>query len=152
MSRGWIVAIAMVGITAVSSGGAHAQMQVLGPNPVIGGVPVSCFGANTIVAPINDIAMARPGVIYLNSGSFFQYPAIVQVFTYAHECAHQVPWIGSNEQAADCWAVKLGRAQGWLSPQGLSTVQAYFVSSPGDWTHAPGPYRVGQMEQCYLMP
>jgi len=95
-----------------------------------------------IVAPIDDIARAEPGVIYLNSWSFFQFPAIVQVFTYAHECA----------QAADCWAVKLGREQRWLTPQGLAMVEAYFVNSPGDWTHAPGPFRVRQMERCYQMP
>lgn len=90
--------------------------------------------------------MARPGVISLRP-DFFTLPAVVQTFIYAHECGHQV--VGSDESAADCWAIKLGRNQGWLTPEGLQLVGQYFVNSPGDWTHAPGPFRVGCMVGCY---
>jgi len=128
--------------------GAHAQ-QVLGPNPTIGGIPLSCFGATTIVMPIDDIAKAIPGKIIL-SPALFSYPPVIQVFVFAHECGHQV--VGSNESAADCWAIRTMRDQGLLPPQYTSAIAQMFSSSPGDWTHAPGQIRVQQMAQCYNTP
>jgi hypothetical protein len=126
-----------------------AQGQVLGPNPIVGGVPVSCGGAIAVVAPINDIAQAAPGQILLNP-MLFNLPPVVQVFVYAHECGHQV--VGSNETAADCWAIKVGRNQGWLSRPAVGMIQQYFGDSPGDWTHEPGPYRIARMVQCFDAP
>ena len=125
------------------------SQQFLGLNPVIGGVPVSCRGAVTIVAPIDDIARAVPGQIILNP-MLFQLPPVVQVFVYAHECAHQI--VGSNEMAADCWAIKLGRNQGWLPAAAIGVIQQYFGNSPGDWTHEPGPTRIARMQSCYASP
>ena len=127
---------------------ASAQ-QVLGPRPIIGGIPVSCFGAVTIVAPVNDIAKALPGRIILNP-ALFNYPPVNQVFVYAHECGHQV--VGSNETAADCWAIKTMRNQGLLPPQLTPAVAQMFANSPGDWTHAPGPIRIQNMATCYNSP
>jgi len=132
----------------VVSSNSSAQ-QVLGPNPTIGGMAVSCSGAITIVAPVSDLAKAVPGQIILNP-ILFTYPPVVQVFVYAHECAHQ--FVGSNETAADCWAMKTGRNQGWLPPQAANLIGAAFLDSPGDWTHAPGPMRVQQMAVCYNTP
>ena len=142
-----IVFVIVVCSLAVS---AFAQ-QNLGPQPMIGGVPVSCNGIPTIVAPINDIGRAVPGQIILNP-ILFQMPAPIQLFVYAHECGHHQPMIGLNEAAADCWAIKLGRNQGWLPPNVTNMIAAAFVNSPGDWTHAPGPFRVQQMAACYNTP
>jgi hypothetical protein len=131
---------------------ASAERIQLGRNPAVGGVSVSCLGISTWVDDqIPDIAIAAPGAIVLNP-ALFNWPPVAQIFVYSHECAHQIPAIGSNENAADCWAVKLGRNQGWLTPQGLAVVQAYFMNSSGDWTHLPGQLRIQQMQACYLMP
>lgn len=79
----------------------------------IDGFPVNCGHTITIVTPmIPDIAMAQPGRIMLNP-MLAAYPTGVKLFVYAHECAHQ--FVGANEPAADAWAIKLGRAQGWLT-------------------------------------
>jgi hypothetical protein len=59
---------------------------------------------------------------------------------------------GSNEAASDCWAMKIGRDQGWLPPQAANLIAANFVNSPRDWMHAPGPYRVQYMAACYNTP
>ena len=104
---------------------AQASRVHLGPNPTIGGVRVSCMGVSTwLDDEINDIAIAVPGAIVL-SPALGNWPPVVQVFVYAHECAHHIPAIGSNENAADCWAIKLGRNQGWINFQGLRVIQAY---------------------------
>jgi hypothetical protein len=145
-------AIALVAALATGAKPAKAQgIQNLGPSPILAGVPVSCGGANTFVVPgLADIAMARPEGIFLRS-DFFMLPGIVQVFTYAHECAHLAA-VGGNESAADCWAVQLGRNQGWLTGPGLQVVGQFFINNPGDWTHAPGPQRVALMWQCMQTP
>lgn len=121
-----------------------------GRNPMIGGVAVSCAGVPTYVDDqIGDIAIAVPGAIVLHPG-LGQWPPVVQVFVYAHECAHHLPGIGPNENDADCWAIKLGRDQGWIDFDGLRLIQAYFANNPGNWTHLPGPLRVQQMQSCFM--
>lgn len=132
-------------------GAANAQqiLQNLGPNPVIAGVPLMCGGASAYVAHIPDIAMAYSGALLFRP-DFFSLPPYIQWYIYAHECAHQL--VGGNEQAADCWAVRLGRDQGFFPPQALHQICAYTFPSPGDWTHLPGPYRCQQMLACYTAP
>jgi hypothetical protein len=143
-----IIALAALAIAAPT----QAALVPLGPNPIIGGVPVSCMGVPTWVDDqIPDIAMAVPGAIVLHP-QLGSWPPVVQIFVYAHECAHHVPAIGSNENAADCWAIKLGRNQGWINPASIGVIQAYFVTSPGNWTHLPGPLRVQQMQGCFFLP
>lgn len=124
--------------------------QVLGPNPIIGGVPVVCGGIPTVVqANIGDIARAIPGWIVLDPKVFY-LPDVVQIFIYAHECSHHV--LGSNEAAADCLAIRTGRDQGWFLQNDIAWLVRYFGNSPGDWTHAPGPYRINSMVSCFSAP
>ncbi len=122
------------------------QAQYLGPAPMIGGAHVSCYGIPTVVAPINDLALAVPGQIVL-SPQLFSYHPLIQLFVYAHECAHHVN--GANEMAADCWAIRLGRDQNWMNRQGVNIVAASLVDTAGDWTHAPGRLRVQQLIDCF---
>ena len=143
----YLVLVVLASVLAVPA--AAFGQQVLGPTPIIGGVQVSCRGAITVVAPVNDIAKSAPGQIILNP-LLFQYHPVVQLFVYAHECGHQI--VGVNESAADCWAVKTGRDQGWLPPQVTTLVAQAFVNSPGDWTHPPGPERIRRMGGCYNTP
>jgi hypothetical protein len=131
---------------------ARAAPVLLGSSPTIGGVGVSCMGVPTwLDDEIGDIAIAVPGAIVLNP-ALQNWPPVVQIFVYAHECAHHIRAIGSNENAADCWAIKLGRNQGWIDFHGLSIIQAYFQNNRGDWTHLPGQLRIQQMEACFAIP
>lgn len=131
---------------------AQAAPVLLGQNPTVGGVGVSCMGVPTWLDDnINDIAIAAQGAIVLNP-ALGNWPPVVQVFVYAHECAHHIRAIGSNENAADCWAIKLGRNQGWIDLQGLRVIQAYFQNNQGDWTHLPGQLRIRQMQACFVTP
>ncbi|MGE0677209.1 hypothetical protein [Pseudolabrys sp.] len=74
-------------------------------------------------------------------------PPKVQLFFYAHECGHHM--VGMNENAADCWAAKVGKAQGWFSPSDMQYLVQIFQWNPGDWTHAPGPVRLQNIWACY---
>ena len=142
------VLLAAIGLQhpALAFGQLAGPAQQLGPNPVIAGTPMSCNGVPTVVQHIPDLAMARPGWIILSPGFFNQHPA-VQRFVYAHECAHHV--LGSNESAADCWAMRLGRDQGWLSRRDAQTVANALRQTPGSWTHPWGPVRAQQALGCY---
>lgn len=142
----------MLTLLSLAANMAQAARVPLGPNPTIGGVRVSCMGVPTWLDDgINDIAIAVPGAIVL-SPALGNWPPVVQVFVYAHECAHHIPAIGSNENAADCWAIKLGRNQGWINFQGLRVIQTYFQNNQGDWTHLPGGMRIQQMQACFSTP
>lgn len=133
-------------VTISNASYAQQIIQVMGPNPVIAGVPLQCGGAVSFVAAIPDIAMAQPGRLLFRP-DYFNLPPYMQWFVYAHECAHQV--VGPNEQAADCWAIKLGRNQGFFPPQAVQQICAFAFPSPGDWTHMPGPMRCQQIAMCY---
>jgi len=121
--------------------------QILGPNPRVGGMPVVCAGIQTAVrSDIGDLARAIPGWILLHP-SLFSLESKIQLFVYAHECAHHL--IGNNEQVADCWAIRTGRDQGWFEREDIELLIRYFGASPGDWSHEPGPPRIARLLSCF---
>jgi hypothetical protein len=83
---------------------------------------------------------------------------VMQLFWYAHECAHHVlghmlMMAPTNESNADCWAVRTGRDQGWFPPQAFQLLVATLSNSPGSvWGHLPGPARINNMWACYNTP
>lgn len=114
----------------------------------IDGIPVNCGSVTTILDPsLNDVGMARPGVIVLNPNILSNMSTSMRLFWYAHECGHHI--VGANEAAADCWAIRTGRDQGWFPPYAFDEMIEQFRYNPGSFTHAPGPIRVEQMMQCY---
>jgi hypothetical protein len=138
---------AMTAITATSVGLTALRAEAQMPVTVLAGMPVSCGTAQTLIQPhLGDIARAVPGYILLDP-YLLQMPAPIQLFVYAHECAHQL--FGSDEATADCWAARTGREQGWLRPDDLPLIARTFAASPGDWTHAPGPIRAAHLARCY---
>lgn len=124
----------------------------------INGIPVACgAGVWTVVTPgIGDIGRAmpashgNPATILLDPVSFNSQPLPVKFFVYAHECGHHM--VGYNEAAADCWATKLGRAQGWFNMTTMQFLVQSFQWNPGDWTHAPGPQRLANIWSCFTTP
>ncbi|HTV23951.1 MAG TPA: hypothetical protein VMG12_34910 [Polyangiaceae bacterium] len=144
VSRLAIAAGALAGMLAPP---ARAQEIVgdLGTMPAVGGTQIFCGGARTYVARMPELAASYPGMI-LVSQQLFSLPPIVQRYVYAHECSHLM--LGSDEVTVDCHTVRLGRDQGWLTPQSLSSVTQYLASNPGTWSHAPDSLREQRMWQC----
>jgi hypothetical protein len=128
-----------------------AFSQVFPPGQFsIDGIPVSCGGLPTILTPnIPDVAMNNGQAILINPNVAGSQPTVLKLFWYAHECGHSV--VGANESAADCWAIRTGRDQGWFPPNAFGLLINMFKNNPGDMTHAPGPARVNNMIQCYKM-
>ncbi len=122
----------------------------------VGPYPVACGPVWTVVTPgVGDIARVLPAMgglppRILIDPSFYGLPVPVQLFVYAHECGHHV--VGLNENAADCWAAKLGRQQGWFTRVTMDFLTMTFQWNPGDWTHAPGPVRLQNIAACWKSP
>jgi hypothetical protein len=122
--------------------------QVVPPGQLtLAGFPVYCGNIPTAIQPINDIAYATPGWIILHP-DLFQLPPVVQIFIYAHECGHHAV-AGTNDAAADCFAIRLGRDQGWFREQDIAWLQVFFGQGTGDYSHAPGPIRIQNMMSCF---
>lgn len=121
--------------------------QVFPPGTmVLAGSPVQCGNAQTVVAPIDDIAMAYPGTILLDP-DLFAMPDAIQHFWYAHECAHQL--FGYDEVAADCWAIQTGKQWGWFASYDFEWMDRNFIYLRGSAKHPPGPKRLANLKGCY---
>ena len=143
------------------------MFSATGQAQTIAGWPVYCKDARRYPvalesAPqLNDVGMARikrngAPVIFLNPRILERLPPAVQLFWYAHECAHHVlghmlgvPKV-RNEMDADCWAIRIGRNQGWFRRQDLRNMYHYFINNPGSpWGHLPGPQRLQHFANCF---
>jgi hypothetical protein len=96
-----------------------------------------------------ELAASYPGII-LVSRQLFSLPPVVQRYVYLHECSHLM--LGSDEAAVDCQTVRVGRNQGWLTPQALASVTQYLAGNPGTWSHSPDSLRAQRMWQCMQRP
>ena len=115
----------------------------------VDGIPIVCGGNIFVLTPqVPDVGInSGKGEIYLNPVILGQLPTVLRLFWVAHECGHSV--VGSNESAADCWAIRTGRDQGWFPPQAFNLLMEMFRNNPGDMLHPSGPNRVANMLQCY---
>lgn len=150
LARGVIAMRLLFVVFALLLAAPAARAQVFPPGTfAIDGIPVSCGMVTYVVTPqVPDIGMADGyGQIYLNPYAFANLPTSLKLFWAAHECAHYN--VGPDEAAADCWAVRTGRDQGWFPPQTFELMMQMMWNNPGDFTHAPGPMRVQSMMDCY---
>lgn len=115
---------------------------------VIGGVRMNCAAAEVIVS--NEVpgpGFAVDGAILFSPKHLKEYPPMVQRLVFLHECAHQ--YIGADEGSADCWAVKAGKRQGWLTVSGLRQACRALWHTEADGYHLAGPQRCQQLLQCF---
>jgi hypothetical protein len=140
--------IAVLVISACSIVDSKAQQFPPGTFSV-DGIPIVC-GTNTFILnpALSDVGMNHGnGFISLNPITLSQLPTVLKLYWVGHECGHS--FVGSNEVAADCWAVRTGKAQNWFPPQAFNGLMAMFQNNPGDMAHPAGPDRVRLMWQCY---
>lgn len=140
----------MLGISLALSGPALGQVYPPGTFSV-DGVPVVCGSVAFVLDPsLPDVGMARPGVIILNPMYYGGMSTSAKLFWVGHECGHHV--VGLNESAADCWAVRTGRDQGWFPPSTFQEMIYQMQNNPGDFYHPPGAARIANMISCYQSP
>ena len=82
---------------------------------VVAGRKLSCGKTATLLRDFEGFAVSST-VIMLNMQALKDLPRPVQWLIYYHECGHIV--YGPSETAADCYAVRRARREGWLSGEG----------------------------------
>jgi len=98
-------------------------------------------------AALDDYGAAYFGYIILNPERFAQMPLTLKRYAYAHECGHQ--YVGFSEDAADCYAVRRGRAEGWLDAAAMDEICAFISRARASDVHAVGVERCKRMRQCF---
>ena len=115
---------------------------------VISGKRQYCGKRPTVMEPKFDSwGGAYPGFVILNPNRLKGLPKPVKLYVYAHECGHQ--FVGRDEEAADCFAVKRGRRYGWLNAQGMAKICSFITKLKGDGVHAAGNERCEKMQVCF---
>lgn len=142
MKRAVLIACILLGGIASPAEGRVYQAGALS----LGGAYPSCGWVPTTLGEIPDIALSTPGMIHLNP-AIYRLPRPLQLFWYAHECAHQL--YGTSEGQADCWAVRSGRDQGWFRQEDLALIRWALENNDGDSEHQPGWERIALIERCY---
>jgi len=99
---------------------------------------------------LDDYGAAYPGFLILNRKLLGRVSTPVKLWIHAHECGHQ--FRGPDEELADCFAVQRGRAEKWLTPEGLEEVCRFIAPAKGDSMHFSGSHRCEAMRQCYADP
>lgn len=128
---------------------AGSRARLVAPGELkIDGHRMLCGKRPTVIDPeFASWGGAYPGYLILNPKRMADLNTTVKLFIYAHECGHQ--FIGRDEQAADCFAVKRGRRYGWLSENGLENICTFMKNLKGDWDHSDGTDRCERMKICY---
>ena len=117
-------------------------------NATIGGMKLTCHAAEVVVSnAVPGPGFAVPGLIMFGPRFLHAYPPLVQRLVFLHECGHQ--YVGTDENAADCWAVETGKRQGWLTLAGLAQACKALWHTAADGVHLAGPERCAALQQCY---
>ncbi len=98
-------------------------------------------------AGLDDYGAAFFGFVMLNPKRFERLPLTLKRYAYAHECGHQ--YVGYDEGEADCYAIRRGRAEGWLDAKAMDAICGFISHSKGDGVHALGKRRCEMMRQCF---
>ena len=147
------VAVTVIGFFSLSSHdfstlhGIHIQTAEAG-SARVSGRRMHCARATVRMSRSSPgVGYATSGLIVLNPRLLKQYPSVTRRMIFLHECAHH--YVGASETAADCWAVKRAKRQGWLTERGVRTVCRSFAGSTGGGGHVSGSARCRAMLRCY---
>lgn len=117
------------------------QLRFEGENFACGRFPTILNGR------LDDYGAAYFGYVLLNPGRIETLPLILKRYAYAHECGHQ--YVGYDEGEADCFAIRRGKAEGWLDAKGMDAICGFISRSKGDAVHALGQRRCEMMRRCF---
>jgi hypothetical protein len=114
---------------------------------VVAGRRLSCGATATLIRDFDGIAVSST-VIMLNMQAMKDLPRPVQWLIYYHECGHIL--YGPSETAADCYAVRRARREGWLDEKALDDICAVFnIAGHGD-LHPDPVQRCNDLRQCFV--
>jgi hypothetical protein len=138
---------ALVATNPTEDVAAYDQGKLVAPGRlVIAGRRLSCGATATLVRDFEGFAVSST-VIMLNMQAMKDLPRPVQWLIYYHECGHIL--YGPGETAADCYAVRRARREGWLNAQALDDICAVFNIAGHGPLHPDPEARCNQLRQCF---
>jgi hypothetical protein len=141
--RGLMLAVSLLCSTTIAESPA-----ALAGSASIGGMKLTCAAAKVVVSnAVPGPGFAVQGLIMFGPKFLRSYPPLVQRLVFLHECGHQ--YVGTDESAADCWAVRKGKRQGWLKMAGLNQACKALWHTQSDGAHLAGPERCDALKQCF---
>jgi len=139
--------LALVAVNPEEDVAAYDQGRLVAPGRlVIAGRRLSCGATATLVRDFEGFAVSST-VIMLNMQAMKDLPRPVQWLIYYHECGHIL--YGPSETAADCYAVRRARREGWLNQKALDDVCAVFNIAGHGPLHPDPEARCNQLRQCF---
>jgi len=114
---------------------------------VVAGRRLSCGKTATLLRDFEGFAVSST-VIMLNMQALKDLPQPVQWLIYYHECGHIL--YGPSETAADCYAVKRARREGWLIDSALNEICAVFNIAGHGPLHPDPEQRCAELRQCFV--
>jgi len=138
-----------VGIPAIASSKRPAAIaRQKDGSLLIAGRSLRCgTNRNVLDRGLQNLGLAAPGVLVFNPRELNRWSDTVRLFVYHHECGHHN--VGGSELGADCWAVKQGVRDGWLTNDGLNQVCRSFGDGPATSTHPSGARRCASLSRCF---
>jgi hypothetical protein len=114
---------------------------------VIAGRRLTCGPIATLLRNFEGFAVSST-VIMLNVRAMKDLPRAVQWLIYYHECGHIL--YGPSETAADCYAVRRARREGWLDDKALDEICAVFNIAGHGPVHPDPMQRCNDLRQCFV--
>ena len=144
---GLALCLVLVAASLEEDAAALEQGKLVAPGRlVVAGRRLSCGATATLIRDFEGFAVSST-VIMLNMQALKDLPRPVQWLIYYHECGHIL--FGPNETAADCYAVRRARRQGWLDKETLDDICAVFNIAGHGPMHADPEQRCDQLRQCF---
>jgi len=144
---GLALCLVLVGASLVEDAAALERGKLVAPGRlVVAGRKLSCGATATLIRDFEGFAVSST-VIMLNMQALKQLPRAVQWLIYYHECGHIL--YGPSETAADCYAVRRARRQGWLDKETLDDICAVFNIAGHGPMHSDPEQRCDQLRQCF---
>lgn len=114
---------------------------------VVAGRRLTCGPTATLLRNFEGFAVSST-VIMLNMQALKDLPRPVQWLIYYHECGHIL--YGPSETAADCYAVRRARREGWLDEKTLDDICAVFNIAGHGPMHPDPEQRCNDLRQCFV--
>ena len=114
---------------------------------VVAGRKLTCGPTATLLRNFEGFAVSST-VIMLNMQALKDLPRPVQWLIYYHECGHIL--YGPSETAADCYAVRRARREGWLDEKALDDICAVFNIAGHGPMHPDPEQRCNDLRQCFV--
>ncbi len=145
---GLALCLALASANLEENAAALEQNKLVAPGRlVVAGRRLSCGTTATLLRDFEGFAVSST-VIILNMQALKDLPRPVQWLIYYHECGHIL--FGPSETAADCYAVRRARREGWLSKQALEDICAVFNIAGHGPLHPDPEQRCEQLRQCFV--